>query len=393
MPAHKKRILFFSGGSALRSLCPALLAHSQETIHIITTFDSGGSSAIIRQAFAMPAVGDLRNRLMALADRRQLGHQAVLELFAHRFSKAKTQSELLIKLKQMALGKHPLISPIPKEIQASIKHHLQFFLQIMPKNFILQGANIGNLILTAGYLENGRQFDPVLATYSRLAQVRGLVRPLANQDLHLAAQLEDGRVIIGQHLITGKKTPPLGSRIKKIFLTPLRPMDPAWQQKEKSAALANLKSIQIRADEIQVDSKTLDLISQAELICYPMGSFYSSLIVNLLPQRIQKAISQSTAPKVFIPNTFPDPEQFSSTLTDWIRTLEEHLTSSLGHKDLDKVLNIILLDEDLSRYPGTNHKKALTKTGLEIIIRPLISPQSTPAIDPTLLAQTLFSLA
>jgi 2-phospho-L-lactate transferase/gluconeogenesis factor (CofD/UPF0052 family) len=46
-----------------------------------------------------------------------------------------------------------------------------------------------------------------------------------------------------------------------------------------------------------------DLIREAELICYPMGSFYSSLIANLLPKGVGKAVSRNPCPKVFIPNT------------------------------------------------------------------------------------------
>ena len=61
-------ILFFSGGTALRGLSRHLLRHTRNSIHLSTPFDSGGSSASIRKAFHMPAVGDLRNRLVALAD-------------------------------------------------------------------------------------------------------------------------------------------------------------------------------------------------------------------------------------------------------------------------------------------------------------------------------------
>ena len=46
------KILFFSGGSALQGLCRELVTYTHNSIHIITPFDSGGSSAVLRKKFA-----------------------------------------------------------------------------------------------------------------------------------------------------------------------------------------------------------------------------------------------------------------------------------------------------------------------------------------------------
>ena len=68
LPEFGPNILFFSGGSALNKLSRELKNYTYNSSHLITTFDSGGSSAKLRDAFDMPAIGDLRSRLMALAD-------------------------------------------------------------------------------------------------------------------------------------------------------------------------------------------------------------------------------------------------------------------------------------------------------------------------------------
>ncbi|MBL0700813.1 MAG: YvcK family protein, partial [Desulfosarcina sp.] len=65
-PELGPRLLFFSGGSALRHLSSTLTKYTYNSIHLITPFDSGGSSATLRRAFKMLAIGDIRNRLMAL---------------------------------------------------------------------------------------------------------------------------------------------------------------------------------------------------------------------------------------------------------------------------------------------------------------------------------------
>ena len=65
-PDEGSRILFFSGGTALAPVAAELSRHTRNAVHVITTFDSGGSSAELRRAFDMPAVGP--DTLTAMAD-------------------------------------------------------------------------------------------------------------------------------------------------------------------------------------------------------------------------------------------------------------------------------------------------------------------------------------
>ena len=68
-PPLGPRLVFFTGGTALRDLSRQLIHYTHNSVHLVTPFDSGGSSAALRRSFAMPAVGDIRNRLLALAGR------------------------------------------------------------------------------------------------------------------------------------------------------------------------------------------------------------------------------------------------------------------------------------------------------------------------------------
>ena len=199
-PELGPRVLFFSGGSALRSLSQALVEYTHNSMHLITPFDSGGSSAVLRRAFAMPAVGDLRNRLMALADRTVRGNPAIFELFARRLPKNADQADLREQLDALVRGRTRLVRDIPDPMRKIIRNHLGFFAERMPEDFDLRGASIGNLILAGGYFNNNRHIDPVIYLFGKLVEVRGQVRPVVNLDLHLRADLEDGTTVIGQHL-------------------------------------------------------------------------------------------------------------------------------------------------------------------------------------------------
>lgn len=367
------KILFFSGGSALRKTSTELTGYTHNSIHIITPFDSGGSSAKLRDAFAMPAVGDIRNRLLALADRSLHGNPEIFKLFAHRFPNEGDQNEFIRELDRMIAGEHLLTATIPDPMRKIIRHHLYLFRQSMPADFDLHKASIGNLILTGGYLENRRHLDPVIFIFSKLVQVRGIVRPVLNKDLHLTAETENGEVIVGQHNLTGKEVSPIASKIKKVYLSSRRDgPQPA---------------------EVLIRKKMSDLIHDAELICYPMGSFYSSLIANLLPKGVGRAISRNPCPKVFIPNTGCDPEQYGLELTDQIQTLISYLRQDDPEHICEKqVLDFVILDRKNFKYAGELDETLMQQKGIQVIDCPLISPETYPCIDEKLLVPILLSL-
>lgn len=366
------RILFFSGGTALKKTSTELTKYTHNAIHIITPFDSGGSSAVIRNKFKMLAVGDIRNRLMALADQSVLGNPEIYKLFAYRLPKEADDTELRAEFEQLMSAQHPLVRDIPAPMRKIIRNHFIQFANIM-EDFNLRGASIGNIILTAGYFSNRRHIDPVIYIFSKLVEVRGIVRPTVNKDLHLAAELEDGTFVVGQHLLTGKESSPIDSGIKKLWLA---------EKLDDSTPCT-----------VEIREKLKKLIRSAELICYPLGSFYSSVVANLLPQGIGSAITGNGCPKVFIPNTGSDPELKCHSITDQINKLLYYLRKDDPDRiDVKDVLNFVLVDSVNGIYPGNVDKNEINKLGIKVIDCELITEKSAPYLDSTLLSQALLSL-
>ncbi len=367
------RILFFSGGSALKKTCGEIIRYSHNTIHILTPFDSGGSSAILRQAFSMPAIGDIRSRLLSLADENLHGNPEVHGLFSHRFPEDGDAARLQGELDRMIDGVHPLVRAVPDPMNWIVRQHLRLFRKFMPRGFDLRKASIGNLILTAGYLDNDRHFGPVIFIFSHLVQVRGVVRPAVNRHLHLVAELEDGQRILGQHLLTGKEVDPIAARVRRVYL---------------SEGLDDPKPVRAA-----IDPKTAELIGQAELICFPIGSFYSSLLANLLPAGAPTAIRANPCPKVYVPNTAPDPEAYGLTLSEQIQRLMDRLGQESEEKAAPgDLLNFVMVDGQNGHYDGGIDEDGLKKKGIGVIDYPLITPESAPLIDEKQLASALFSL-
>lgn len=370
-PELGPRLLFFSGGTALRRTSARLVNYTHNSVHVITPFDSGGSSAKLRLAFKMPAVGDIRNRLMALADQSLRGNPEIFALFAHRLPQAESQEQLRMTLDQMVRGKHLLVACIHDPMRKIVRNHLAMLQQSLPDDFDLRGASIGNLVLAGGYLANRRHLDPVIFMFSNLVQVRGTVRPVVNKNLHLAAELADGSLVVGQHKMTGKETAKLASPIERLYLSDDtgRPVDQPIREKMSS------------------------LIHSAELICYPMGSFHSSVLANLLPRGVGQAVSRAACPKVYVPSTGLDPECLGLSVAEQVERLGQVLMADAPGIRLSDVLHFVLVDQKHGQYPGGLDLARIRNLGVEVIDCPLIGYGHSPDIDDRFLAPILLSLA
>ena len=366
-------LLFFSGGTALRDLSRTLKHYTHNSVHVITPFDSGGSSARLRAVFGMPSVGDLRSRLLALADDSLHGSPEVQRLLAHRLPFAADEDSVRHQLGTMIAAHHPLVEPLPAPMRRILCTHLRVLAEHLPADFDLRGASIGNLVLAGGWLHHEGDMDSVLYLFSKLVDARGLVLPVTEESLHLAAVLEDGELVVGQHRLTGKEAAPIASPVRELFLC----RDPS--------APAPVT--------VQAPARLLRLIAAAELICFPMGSFFTSVVANLLPQGIGRAIRDAPCPKIYIPNTGQDPEQCGLALGDCVDQLLAVLRLDAGDATpTSELLDFVLVDSRNGDYPGGVDADAVTAQGIPILDMPLVSAASRPALDPELLSAILLAL-
>lgn len=402
------RPLFFSGGTALGPVASALARRTPHAVHVITTFDSGGSSAVLREAFAMPAVGDIRARLAALADPAGEGCPALLRLFTARLPgtprvdgslppcaergeggpatpsgaagspDAPDARDLARELAALAEGRHPLTRDLAEPAAAWARSRLTDFLELMPPELDLAGASLGNLILTAAYLTSGRSLRRAAEEAARLLGARGTVLPVAEAGAHLCVRLGNGERIIGQHRFTGKSAGRVTSPIRRIWLSSSLD-DPAPVRTPLAPDLA-------------------EIIRSADLICYPVGSFFSSVLANLLPSGVSEAVRAAACPKVFLPNLGSDPELFGLGVREQVAFLLRHLlppapcAAGPRRAAVGRCLSLLLVDRDERRYAGGIPHAWLERIGVRVRRAPLVTPASEPYLDPERVRDSLLSL-
>ncbi len=356
----------------MRATAGELAALTRDAVHIVTPFDSGGSSAALRQAFAMPAVGDLRSRLLAVASRNCVEAGAVCEVLGHRLSASSAAGDAKGEFLQLCAGAHPLTAALSKRALRAVTNWLEVFKKAMPADFPLPGASVGNLFIAGGYLAQKRRLAPVIKTFANLVKAGSVVFPAVCADMHLAVRLDSGEVIVGQHLFTGKECGRIEGRIADIWLT----NSLCSQQKARVNSPVGIRR----------------LVACAGLICYPVGSFYSSVIANLLPTGTGRAIVANPCPKLFIPNLGHDPELRGHSLEAQVERILEVVEADAGKlPSPERAVGAILVD-DRSDYPGGMPERYLREKGINILKRRLATGLSAPLADPVLLSKAIYEI-
>src|SRR5438270_12856193 len=168
-------VVALGGGHGLSATVRAVRRYADDVCAIVSVADDGGSSGRLRHDLGMPAPGDLRRCLVALADPESLWTRA----FEHRFQSGE-----------------------------------------------LEGHAFGNLVI-AGLADATGDFDVALAEAGRLLGTVGRVFPATREAVVLKAEVERlvagggvGRVFEGPVAVSN------AGRISGVSLVPADPEPP-----------------------------------------------------------------------------------------------------------------------------------------------------------------------
>ena len=262
--ARGPRIVAIGGGTGLSMLLRGLKEHTSNLTAVVTVADDGGSSGALRAELGIPAVGDIRNCVVALADAEPL----MGRLLQYRFPGDGPASRA---------GKAPPADGSPEEVAPQAG---------------LGGHAVGNLLLAALVQLQDGDFEEGVREMNRVLAVRGRVVPATGTAITLHARLDDGTEVEGQSRISRT------NRVDRVWVEPagVRPTDDA-----------------------------LHAIAEAEVIVIGPGSLFTSLLPALLVPGIREAIAGSGALVVFTCNVATQPgETGGFDLADHLDALGRH---------------------------------------------------------------------
>ena len=131
--------------------------------------------------------------------------------------------------------------------------------------------------------------------------------------LELCAELEHGTILRGAGAIRARRS---GVPIKRIFL--IRPDEDPQQVLREAREFLRISSLPVRAE-------TLYAIREADALVFGPGSFYSSVLPDLLLREIRDAIQASRARKILVANLMTEPGQTDDFgVADFVRAVHAY---------------------------------------------------------------------
>lgn len=180
----------------------------------------------------------------------------------------------------------------------------------------LKGHNFGNLFITAMTKVTG-DFDAAIKESSKVLAIRGSVVPSTLDKVTLVAEHQDGTESIGESNIPKALKP-----IKRIFLRP---------------------------GGSNPTQDALEAIKKADIVVLGPGSLYTSIMPNLLIERLYKEIAASKAIKIYVCNVMTQKgETDGYKASDHLRVIIEH--TAPGIIDYCIVNTAKIHDAILERY-------------------------------------------
>jgi uncharacterized cofD-like protein len=150
-------------------------------------------------------------------------------------------------------------------------HLMRSLINYRFENGGLEGHSLGNLLLSALEKVTG-SFEKAVEEVGKILVIKGKVLPVTTNQVHLKMLLNSRKLLEGESSIYLSNE--IDQGYKSIFLEPYPTVNP----------------------------KVIEAIERADLIVLGPGGIYTSIIPNLLVEKVSQSIRQSQAKKAFVVN-------------------------------------------------------------------------------------------
>jgi len=229
----------------------------------------------------------------------------------------------------------------------------------------LGGHSFGNLFITAMTKVTG-DFDAAIKESSKVLAIRGSVIPSTLDKVMLVAQHTDGSETTGESQIPVAMKP-----IKKIYLRP---------------------------QGCKPTAEAVDAIRKADVIVLGPGSLYTSIMPNLLVERVSREIASSKAVKIYVCNVMTQKgETDNFKASDHLRAIVGHTVPGIANYCIVNTAKIpaSLLEKykDEYSYPVVADSENLKKMKCRVVEAHIVNTKDYVRHDPAKLAKIIIDLA
>jgi len=221
----KIKVAVIGGGSGSHAVLNGIKIYPDISISaIVAMTDDGGSNETVRDEFGLLPLSDIRKSIIGLADDEK--DDILRELFMYRFYKGQGFS----------------------------------------------GHTLGNIIMMALSDITGSEVSAINATL-KIFDIKNRVIPVTTDKVKLGAKYDNGKTILGEHLI-GENESTDKAKITKLFLKP----------------------------KAKANKEAVEAILEADYIIIGPGDLYTTTLANIIVDGIPQALSKTKAQVILITN-------------------------------------------------------------------------------------------
>lgn len=247
----KIKVLVVGGGTGTFTILTGLKKYPQllDLSVIVSMMDDGGSNRVIRDEFGLLPTSDIRQCIVALSEEKP--GDLLRKLFTYRYSSGTG----------------------------------------------IAGMTFGNLFMAA-LADIYKDQDLAIQRTCEFLDVKGNIIPVTFDKTHLVARYENGKQVMGEHIID-----------------------------EPDSELAKYKIVELEVfPESKPNPKAIKQIADSDCIIFGPGDLYTSVLPNILIPGIAKAISRSKAKIIFVVNLMTKHGQTDNfKASDFVNELEKYL--------------------------------------------------------------------
>lgn len=341
------KIVVVGGGTGTNAVAPVFAETAYDVAYIVPVSDNGGSTSEILRLFGGPAIGDARSRLVRLIDPSPLRNLLAFRLSCNPECAARDWN-LIVE------GSHPLwveVVPHMKAMYRAFLVHVHAELlkrSTTTKPINLSQASVGNLLLTGARLFFGTLDAAIeFVLYTTLVPRRYNVLPCLNSisSLHIAAQLKNNTVVVGQSAISHPSdsssnihSSPYGSvpveeDISLSFFHPSLGRSHLNFAKSGShplpSAIERVYYVNMYGDEIHpcLSPRSITALQTADALVCSVGSLYTSIIPILLLRGFASHLPKRC---ILMLNGTEDRETYGMQPKDYLDAVNSALSYSNG---------------------------------------------------------------
>ncbi|KAH0590185.1 hypothetical protein H2248_000358 [Termitomyces sp. 'cryptogamus'] len=370
VPKPPASFVVISGGTGGNAICAAFSNAS----YVLPVSDDGGSSSEIIRVLGGPSIGDIRSRLIRLIPYATPGSplDAIRRLLSYRLPARYSEREARDEWREIVEGRNPLWVGIPADRKETIRGFLVYFeselLKRAHKNFDFRNGSIGNYFLAAaqGFF---RSLPSAIFLFSSITNSQANILPVivTNHTVTIAAELEDGRKLVGQceisHPVPSDSKPVDNKSSVEDVMSPLDGMGEFISRRQNvmfestskadyeplGSRIARLFYINAYGIEIHPspNQEYISALSSKEVLVYSCGSLWTrhvrgkstmrkltqdlhSIIPCLALRGVASGIARSSSlrAKILVLNSTNDRETDGYSATDYIQAIARTLNGT-----------------------------------------------------------------